>query len=59
VWAIAEVVIICLNPMVTKCVMNLCKRHWLLSYVLATAINLIMAMEIELDPFVDGSETFY
>ncbi len=53
-----EVVINCLNPMVTtSCVMNQSKGHWLLSYALAIAINLIVAMEFEIDP-LDGSETF-
>ncbi len=53
-----EVVINCLNPMVTtSCVMNQSKGHWLLSDALAIAINLIVAMEFEIDP-LDGSETF-
>jgi hypothetical protein len=41
----------------TSCVMNQSKGHWLLSDALAIAINLIVAMEFEIDP-LDGSETF-
>ncbi len=57
-WAIVEVVTFCLNLVVITSMMNQSRRQWLLFDVLATTINLNMAMEIELDPFVDGNETF-
>jgi hypothetical protein len=43
--------------MVSPCVLNQSRGHQLLSNALVTVINLIMAMEFQLDPFIDGSET--
>jgi len=43
--------------MVTTCVLNQSKDHWLLSNVLVTVINLIVAIESQPDSFVDGNET--
>jgi hypothetical protein len=43
--------------MVTACVLNQLWGHWLLFNVLVITINLIMAMESQLDSLVDGSET--
>jgi hypothetical protein len=56
-WAIAKVVTMCLNVVVISCVLNQSRAHWLLFDALVTTINLIMAMEFQQDPFVDGSET--
>jgi hypothetical protein len=57
-WAILEVIVTYLNLVVTAYVLNQSKGHWLLSDALVTVINLIMAMEFQLDPmFVDGNET--
>jgi hypothetical protein len=39
-WAIVEVVIMCLNPMVFACVLNQLKGRWLLSNGLMTVILL-------------------
>jgi hypothetical protein len=50
-WAIVRVITHCLNVMVTTCVMNQFKGHWLLSNVLAIIINLILAMESKANPF--------
>jgi len=35
------------------------KVIWLWFHALNTIINLIVALGFELDPFVDGGETFY
>jgi hypothetical protein len=34
------------------------RPHWLLSYALAIIINLIVVIEFEANPLVDGNETF-
>ncbi len=57
-WDVTEVVIMCLNPMVFTCVLNQSKGYQLLSNALVIVINLIIAMKFQLDPFVDGSETY-
>jgi hypothetical protein len=36
--------------------LNQSRGHWLLFDALATTINLILAMEFQPKPFVDGSE---
>jgi ABC-type xylose transport system permease subunit len=57
-WAITKIVITCLIMVVTAYVLNQSKGHWLLSNALITVINLIMAMEFQLDPkFANGNET--
>ncbi len=56
-WATVEAITTCMNLMVIACVLNQSTDHWLLLDVLMTIINLIMAMESQLDPLVDGSET--
>ncbi len=56
-WAIDEVIAHCLNHVVTTCVFNQSRGHWLLSNALAIVINLIVVMEFETDPLVDGNET--
>jgi len=58
VWAIDETITHCLNHVVTTCVLNQLRGHWLLSNALAIVINLIVVMEFETDPLVDGNETF-
>jgi len=58
VWAIDEAIIHYLNHVVTTCILNQSRGHWLLSNALATMINLIMVMEFEIDPLVDGNDTF-
>jgi len=58
VWAIVEVIITCLNLVVSTCVLNQCRRHWLLFDPLVSTINSILAMEFQPNPCVDGSETF-
>jgi hypothetical protein len=57
VRAIVEAITTCMNLLVTTCVLNQSRGHWLLLDVLVTIINLIMAIESQLDPLVDGSET--
>jgi hypothetical protein len=42
---------------VSTCMLNQSRGHWLLFDALATIINLILAMEFQPNPFVDGSET--
>ncbi len=56
-WAIVEAMTICLNLVVSTCVLNQSKGHWLLFDALVTIINLILAMEFQPNPFVDGNET--
>jgi hypothetical protein len=56
-WAIVEFVITSLNLVVITCVLNQSRSHGLLSNVLMTIINLIVAMKSQLDPLVDGIET--
>jgi len=34
------------------------RPQWLLSYALAIIINLIVVMEFEANPLIDGNETF-
>jgi len=46
-----------LNLMVTTCVLNQSKGHWLLFDVSMITINLIVAMEFQPNSFIDGSET--
>ncbi len=55
--AIVKTIIVCLNPMVIACVLNKSRGHWLLSDALVTEINVIVAMEFQVNSFVDGSET--
>jgi hypothetical protein len=54
VWAIAKIVIMCLNAVVISCVLNQSKVHWLLFDALVTTINFIMAMEYQQDPLLMG-----
>ncbi len=56
-WAIAETILMCLNLVVIACVLNQSRGHWLLFDVLVIEINVIMAMESQLNSLVDGSET--
>jgi hypothetical protein len=56
--AIAKVVIHYLIHVLTTCVMNQFGGHWLLLVVLATIINLIVAVEFEVDPIVNKNVTF-
>jgi hypothetical protein len=46
-----------LNLMVTTCVLNQSKGHWLLFDVSMITINLIVAMEFQPNSLIDGSET--
>jgi hypothetical protein len=52
-----KVIIHCLNVMVTACVMNQSKGHWLLLNALAIVIILIVVMQFEANP-LDGIEIF-
>jgi len=55
---IAKIVSTCLHLVVIAYVLNQSKGYWLLFDALMTVINLIMAMEFQLDPkFVNGNET--
>jgi len=45
VWVVAKVVTSCLNLVVSACVMNQSKGHWLLLNALTIAIALTMFME--------------
>jgi hypothetical protein len=58
VRTIAKVVTHYLIHVVTTCVMNQFGSHWLLLIALTTIINLIVAMEFEVDPIVNESVTF-
>jgi hypothetical protein len=40
VWVVVEVITSCLNPIVSTCVMNQSKGHWLFSNTLTTTIAL-------------------
>ncbi len=53
--AIVKVVIQCLNSMVTTCVMNYSKGHWLLSNALVCVINLVIDIKSKLDPLSGGN----
>ncbi len=55
--AIAKTITMCLNPEVTACVLNKSKGQWLLFDALVIEINVIVAMESQVNSFVDGSET--
>lgn len=57
-WAIAKVVTHYLIHVVTTCAMNQFGGHWLLLIALTTIINLIVAMEFEVDPIVNENVTF-
>jgi hypothetical protein len=57
VWAIDEAIIHCLH-VVTTCILNQSRGHWLLSNALAIVSNLIVVMEFETNPLVNGNETF-
>ncbi len=57
-WAIIEVIITCLNPMVNACMMNQFKNHWSLSNALSNIIDLTMALEFEPNSLANGVETF-
>jgi hypothetical protein len=60
VWIVVEVTTSCLNSIVSTCVMNQSKGHWLLSDALTT-IALIINMEAALLPLSSGlkiSESF-
>ncbi len=48
VWAIVKVVTFALNLIVSTCVLNQSKGHWLLLDALTIIIILTMNMEIEL-----------
>jgi hypothetical protein len=54
VWAIVENIITYLNHVVSACVMNQSKGHWLLFDALNTIINLTMALEFEPNPLLMG-----
>jgi len=56
VWAVVEVVTSCLNPIVSTCVMNQSRGHWLLSNALTIVIALIVNMETTLLPLFGGPE---
>ncbi len=48
VWAIVEAITFTLNPVISTCVMNHIKGHWLLLDALTTAITFTMEMEAQL-----------
>ncbi len=54
-WAIAEVVTSCLNPMVIACVMDQSRDHQLLFNVLITTITLIIKLQTKLVELVQVS----
>jgi hypothetical protein len=56
VWVVVEVVTFCLNPIVSTCVMNQSRGHWLLSNALTIVIALIVNMETTLLPLFGGLE---
>jgi hypothetical protein len=47
-WAITKIVTFALNPIISTCVLNQSKGHWLLLNVLIIAITLIVNMEVKL-----------
>ncbi len=56
-WDIFEAIIVCLNHMMSACVMNQPKGHWLLSNALNINLSVTMAYMSRI-PLVDGGETF-
>lgn len=54
VWAVTKVVTSCLNYIVSTCVMNHSRGHWLLSDALTIIITLIVNMEATLLPLFGG-----
>jgi hypothetical protein len=54
IWAIIKTIISCMNPIVSACVMNQSRRHWLLSNALTTTINISRNMEAEVMGLGDG-----
>jgi hypothetical protein len=57
-WAIVEVVTFALNPIVSTCVLNQSRGHWLLSNTLTITITLNMNMEVELLEMSSPSKLF-
>lgn len=58
VWGIVEAIITYLYPLMGACIMNQFKGHWLLFDSFNNIINLIMELEFESNPLVDGDEAF-
>ncbi len=58
VWIVVKVTTSCLNFVVSTCVMNESKGHWLLSDTLTTAIALIINMEAALLLLSGGLKIF-
>ncbi len=58
VWAIIEVITSYLNSIVSTCVMNQSRSHWLLSDTLTITIAFTINMEITLFPCFTGLEIF-
>ncbi len=56
VWAIAKAITSCLNFVVSACVMNQSKWHWLLSNSLTTTIYISFNMEAKVVRLGDRSE---
>ncbi len=57
-WVVVEVVTSTLNPIISTCVLNQSKGHWLLSNTLTIAITLTMNMEVELLEMASPFEFF-
>jgi hypothetical protein len=58
VWAIVKVITSCLNSIVSACVMNQSRSHWLLSNALTIIITFTINMESTLFLFSGGLENF-
>jgi len=56
VWAIAKAIISCLNFIVSACVMNQSKRHWLLSDALTIVVNISFNIKAKVVGFNEGSK---
>jgi len=57
VWAIAKIILACLNLVVIICVLNQSRGHWLLFDILMIKINVIVTMESQPNSVVNGNET--
>jgi hypothetical protein len=59
VWVIVKAITSCLKSIISACVMNQSRSHWLLSDALTMTITFTINMEATLFPFSNGPEFFY
>jgi hypothetical protein len=58
VWVVVKEVTFALNPIVSTCVLNQSRGHWLLLDTLTITVTLIMNMEIKLLQLFSSTEIF-